>query len=170
MESVINASEELMRNMTGALELVEELLSLSTQKASFLTAGDAEGLSAAVRTEEDIVLALRELENDRKVKADALAKAIGVFEDNVKLKEIIAKIEDGPCRNGLSELREQLLDATSRLSAQNAKLKELLEMQIGLTDYMLNMLYIPKRRNHSYDQTGGRREETGELSLMDLHI
>jgi flagellar biosynthesis/type III secretory pathway chaperone len=170
MESVKNASEELLLNMTGVLELIEELLNLSKQKASLLTAGDAEGLNTAVIKEEDIILSLHELENDRKTKADALAKTVGIFDKNITLKEIVSKIEDEHDRKGLSEVREKLQEAISRLSEQNAKLKELLEIQIGLTDYTLNMLYIPKRRNHSYDKTGGRSEDTGELSLMDIRI
>jgi flagellar biosynthesis/type III secretory pathway chaperone len=170
MESVKNAADELILNMAGALELMETLLGLSEQKASFLTAGDAEGLSAAVEKEEDIVLSLRDIEEDRKAKADALAKAIGIFDKNITLKGIIGKIDDEQYRKRLSDLRDKLLDAVSRLSVKNARLKELLKLQIGITDYMLNMLYVPKRRNHSYDQTGGRREDTGELSRMDLRI
>jgi flagellar biosynthesis/type III secretory pathway chaperone len=170
MESVINASEELMLTMTGVLELIEELLNISTQKASFLSAGDAEGLNSAVIKEEDIILSLHDLENDRKTKADALAKTIGIFDKHVTLRDIISKIEDESYRKVLSDMRDKLLDTIERLSAQNAKLKDLLEIHIGLTDYTLNMLYVPKRRNHSYDKSGGRSEDTGELSLMDVRI
>lgn len=170
MEAVSNASEDLYVNISKTLGFLNELTEISKDKEAFLTAGDIEGLRGATEKEEDIIVALNKTEKDRKICADALSKAIGLFTKEAALSDIIAHIEDTAMKQRLTDIRHALVMATDKLSAQNEKLGQLLQVQIGFTDYMINLMCIPKKSNHSYDIQGSRREEHSSLSLLDLHI
>ncbi len=170
MEAVQIASEDLCANISTALGLIGALTEISDKKEAFLTAGDIEGLRDASEKEEEIIAALNRTEKDRKIVADALSQAIGLFNKDIKLKDIIENITDSKMRERLTDLRTKLIDAADHLSVMNDKLGQLLQMQIGFTDYMINLIYIPKTKSHSYDIQGSRRDETNDLSLLDLHI
>jgi hypothetical protein len=170
MEAVQVASEELCANITKALELIGELTQISIEKEAFLTAGDIEGLKSATDKEEEIIAALNRTEKDRKICADALSQAIGIFNSEITLKDIVGQLDDSDMKERLTDLRSRLLDAADNLSALNDRLGQQLQLQIGFTDYMINLLYIPKKRNHSYDIQGARQDETNDLNLLDLHI
>ncbi len=170
MEAVQVASEDLCANIAKALDYIGELTEMSKEKEAFLTAGDIEGLKSATEKEEEIIAALNRTEKDRKICADALSQAIGLFNSDITLKDIIEKLDDGAVKERLTDLRIRLLGAADNLSRLNDGLGQLLQLQIGFTDYMINLLYIPKKRNHSYDIQGVRQDETTDLSLLDLHI
>jgi hypothetical protein len=170
MEAVQVASEALCINMTQALNLIGELTAISRDKEALLTAGDIEGLRSATEKEEEIITALNRTENDRKISADALSQAIGLFNSDITLKDIIGQLADSAMKERLSDLRGRLIGAADNLSRLNDKLGQLLQLQIGLADYMINLLYVPKKRNHSYDIQGSRRDEPNGLNLLDLHI
>lgn len=170
MEAARIASEDLCANMSASLGLIGALTDISKEKEAFLTAGDVEGLRSATEKEEEIIASLNRTEKDRKIYADALSQAIGLFNKDITLKDIIENISDSTMRERLADLRNKLIDASSHLSQINDKLAQLLQLQIGLTDYMINLLYIPKSKNNSYDLQGARRDDTNNRSLLDLHI
>jgi flagellar biosynthesis/type III secretory pathway chaperone len=170
MEAVHIASEELCAHITKALGLLGELTAISEEKEAFLTAGDIEGLRNVTEKEEEIIAALNRTEKDRKICADALSQAIGLFHNDATLQDIIAGLPDSAMKERLTDLKEKLVGAADNLSRLNAKLAQLLQVQIGFTDYMINLMYVPKRKNHSYDIQGARQDETSDLSLLDLHI
>ena len=170
MEAVQIASEELCANITKALDLIGELTEIAKEKEAHLEAGDIEGLRSATEKEEEIVAALNKTEKDRKNCADALSQAIGLFEGEITLKDIIEMLSESTMRERLSELRNRLLDAAVNLSHLNDRLGQKLQLRIGFTDYMINLLYVPRKRNHSYGVQGGRKDEAGNMNLLDLHI
>lgn len=170
MEAVQVASEELCAHITKALGHIGELTAIAGEKEALLTAGDIEGLRSATEKEEEIIAALNQTEKDRKISADALSQALGLFNSDITLKDIIGKLTDGIMKERLSNLRSGLIGAADNLSRLNDNLGQLLQLQIGFADYMINLLYVPKKRNHSYDIQGSRKEEANDLSLLDLHI
>ena len=169
MEAVQIASEELCANITKALELIGELTEISKEKEAYLEAGDIGGLRSATEKEEEIVAALNKTEKDRKKCADALSQAIGLFENGTTLKDIVEKLSESAMKERLSELRNKLLDAAENLSRLNDRLGQKLQLRIDFTDYMINLLYVPRKRNHSYNGQE-QKDETGGLNLLDLHI
>ncbi|NLT14817.1 MAG: flagellar protein FlgN [Clostridiales bacterium] len=170
MEAVQIASEELCANMTKALGLIGELTEISGEKEALLEAGDIEGLRSMTEKEEEIIAALNRTEKDRKNCADALSQAIGIFQSEITLNDIIEKLSESTMRERLSELRNSLLDAAENLSRLNDRLGQQLQLRIGFTDYMINLLYVPKKRNHTYDIQGSKKDEAGDMNLLDLHI
>lgn len=170
MEDVALASEELLVIMHKSLGLLRELVELSKEKESYLISSDIEGLRNATEKEEELIAALALTENDRKIEADALSQAIGFFDKDIKLRDIIDHIGDPPLRERLAEIQNKLTESINVLSAQNEKLKQLLMLQIDVTDYMLRLLYTSKSRNQSYDVQGCRKEVSNELSMLDLHV
>lgn len=170
IEAVQHTSDELCAAMQKALDLINELVDISKAKERYLTAGDIESLRTATEKEEDIMVALGRVEKDRILKADALSQAIGLFNTNLTLKDIIGQIPDNTVQERLSGLRKGLLESADRLSASHELLTELLGLQMSYTDYMLNMIYTPKSKNLTYDIQGSRNDDSGSLSRFDLHI
>lgn len=170
MQAAQIVSDDLYPNMTRALSLIGMLTDISKQKEAFLTNGDIEGLRNATEKEEELIAALNRTEKDRRICADALSQAIGLFNEDITLKDIVEKITDKEMRERLSALRDKLIEAAAQLSARNDRLAQLLQLQIGFTDYMINMQFRPKSRNNSYDIQGSRREDTSNRSMLDLHI
>ena len=170
MDPVRLASEELSTKLAASLEFVRALLSLSREKEAGLQAGDIERLRAATDKEEELITDLKRLDRDREICAGALAKAIGFFGSGHSLSELIAGIGDNPAGGRLDELKNELNEAMATLSSQNEKLRQLLALQIGYTQYMLNLIYIPRSRNNTYGNQGGRMDDASRLSLFDLHV
>jgi hypothetical protein len=170
MEAVLVHSDKLSQNLSGTLELLAALTAISKEKEMFLTGGDIESLRAATEREEELVAELTQKEKEREKCAGALSRAIGLFGKNIKLAELIERIDNDAVRRRLTEQKNSLNDAVRALEAQNGKLAELLALKMNYTDYMLNMIYVPKSRNHTYDVQGSRKDVAGDLSLMDFHV
>lgn len=156
--------------MTRTLETITALAAVSADKEASVTSGDIETLRSATEKEEEIIADLVKLEKDREVFAGALSKAIGIFDSNITLSSLIEKVEDPGIRKALSGLRNKLDEAITALTARNVKLKELLALQISYTEYMLNLIYIPRSKSHSYDIQGARQDVSNDLSLFDVHV
>jgi flagellar biosynthesis/type III secretory pathway chaperone len=170
MEALRTASDELCLRLSMSLELVCALMALAREKETYLTTGDIENLRTATEKEEELVADLGKLEKDRELYAGALSNAIGFFGKGQSLAELIDGIPDSEMRRRLTTLRSQLKDAITTLTSQNEKLRQLLALQIGYTEYMLNLIYIPKSKNNTYDVQGSRTDNASQLSLFDLHV
>jgi hypothetical protein len=163
-------SDDLCANIQRSLELVNALSEISKDKETFVKNGDIEGLRAVTEKEEDMLAELGRVEKDRKRKADDLSQAIGLFNNDAPLKDIIDNIPDQKIRDRLAGLRISLLDAITGLAARNEMLSELIGMRMQYTDYMLNLLYTPQKKNHGYDVMGGRKDEAGRFNMIDINI
>ncbi|SHH83188.1 FlgN protein [Sporobacter termitidis DSM 10068] len=167
---VRSASDELCLNLTRTLELLTALTSIAAEKENSVSAGDIENLRAATDREEELIVELKRLEKDREICAGVLSRAIGLFDTNVPLSSVIARLTDNRAKTRLTELKNKLGDCVTALNSQNDKLRQLLALQINYTEYMLNLIYIPKTKSNAYDVQGSRRDVSGELSLLDLHV
>jgi flagellar biosynthesis/type III secretory pathway chaperone len=167
---VESTAEELCRSMEKALELIGRLTETADTKAASLTAGDIEGLRTAMENEEELIAALDDTEKDRMIKADALSQAIGLFSQNVRLSELVASIPNCVLSERLKRLGESLTSAVAALTVKNGTIKELLQLQIGCNDYMLNMLVTPKEKNNAYNIKGNRRENKADRGFLDFHV
>lgn len=170
MEAVKLASDDLCANMTTALNLINELTELSKLKETHLIAGDIEELRSLTEKEEELIAALGINETSRKLCAETLSKSVGLFGEDVSLGDIVEKIDVEATRALILNLRDTLISSMKTLFVRNEKLGELLQLQIGYTDYMLNFLYIPKSKNNAYDLQGNRKNENNNLSLLDFHV
>ncbi len=169
MDAVRIATAELCLNMSKTLDLLSALTEISKEKETFLAADNIEQLRAATDREEEFIAELGQAERDRDICTGALSKAIGFMGKDVKLGELIAGIKDIEIRRQLTSQRSVLTAAMNTLTAQNEKLNQLLALQINYTEYMINIMYVPKSRSNSYDIQGSRRDMTNQMSLYDLH-
>jgi flagellar biosynthesis/type III secretory pathway chaperone len=167
---VESASEDLCLSMEKALELIGRLTETADNKAGCLTAGDIEGLRVAMEDEEELIAALDQIEKDRMIKADALSQAIGLFSQNIRLSELEKAIPDRLLGERLHQLGERLTSAVTVLTEKNGTLKELLQLQIGCNEYLINMLVAPKEKNNAYNFNGSRKENQTDRGFLDVHI
>ncbi|MEL4106748.1 flagellar protein FlgN [Oscillospiraceae bacterium WX1] len=170
MKELSQIAETLLDGMAGSYDLLCQLQEIAAEKETCLTTGDIEGLRRVTEQEEELLQVLNHEEKERAKNAEALSQAVGVFDKNTRLKEIVEKIEDTALRSRLDKARERLVEAISVLTSRNDRLEALLQQQIGYTDFMLNLLIRPQKTTHTYDGQGSRQEESGSLGLLDFHV
>jgi flagellar biosynthesis/type III secretory pathway chaperone len=170
MEAERLLTDELCLNLTRTLELLSTLSSVSVDKEAYLTSGDVEKLRAATEKEEELLADLGKLEKDRDNCAGALSKVIGIFDKNAPLSSLIERLTDPEIKKKLTGLRKSLNEAVIKLTERNGKLSQLLSLQISYTEYMLNLIYIPKTKGRSYGIQGARQDVSNDLSLFDVHV
>lgn len=169
MKAVIEIADDLLLTIQQELQLVSELIKSAEEKEAVLTVADVERLNEVLEKEEDVVIALRAKEEERKVTAEALASALFIPEKDVQLKKLIEHIDDPHCKERLSNAKDKIVNATERLSFHNAKVKELLNYQIDYSDFMLHLLYVPQSTNNFYNMQGSAEGQTENLSRLDYH-
>ena len=169
MEAVNQASESLLRSLTDELDLVCVMQKLAGDKEACLVSGDVNRLNHLLEQEEELVSALNNQEDKRKAGADSLASALGISGQNLTLKAMISLIADPGIQRKLSVARQRLNDAIEQLGVINARLKELLKVKLDYTDMMINLIFTPKKKNNTYNNFGGRTDETDSLYLLDYH-
>jgi hypothetical protein len=169
MDTAKHAAEALCLNMEGILNIIGALAVLSDAKEAYVISGDIENLRAATEKEEELLADLGKLEKDRESLAGALSKAIGIFNKNVALSSLIERIEDPGIREKLGGLKNRLGEAVGALNAKNDRLKELLRLQMGYTEYMLNMIVVPRSKGRAYNHQGAR-QDAANISLLDVRV
>jgi len=169
MDTVKHASEALCLNLAGILDTINTLAALSAEKEAYVISGDIENLRAATEKEEELLADLGKLEKDRENIAGALSKAIGIFSKSVTLSSLIERIEDPGVQEKLSGLKDRLGEAVGALNAKNDRLKELLRLQMGYTEYMLNMIVVPRSKGRTYDPQGASQDAVN-ISLLDVRV
>lgn len=169
MDAVKHAQEALCLNLSEILNTVNALAAISADKEAYVISGDIENLRAATEKEEELLADLGKLEKDRENLAGALLKAIGIFNKNATLSSLIERIDDPGVREKLSGLKDKLGEAVGALNAKNARLKELLRLQMSYTEYMLNMILVPRSKGRTYGFQGAGQDATN-ISLLDVRV
>lgn len=167
MEQVKKASDDLLCSMEQELKLVADLIGFAQQKEALLTASNAEVLNTVMEEEEETVFALREKEEERKGKAEALAQALCIPGPDAHLKTLLAHVDDPACRQRLADIGDEMKAAMKKLSLRNKKVRELLDVRTGYTEFMLNLLYSAQNRGGLYNMQGNREDKAGQTSRLD---
>lgn len=169
-DTAVNLAEELLLVMTQIMELLNGLIICAKEKEALLTSQDVEGLIPLREKEEQLIAELGNREDERSEIAQKLASVVGVESLMPQLDQLIEKISDSSCKARLSSAKEIMAEKIKLLSLLNAKNSELLKYQINYTDYMINLLLVPRSKSVFYNVQGSRNEESRNISLLDCHI
>lgn len=167
MEAVKKASDVLIQIMGELLDNINDMLAIAKKKETLLIKADVDRLSSVLVKEEELACDMREKEKELKDQAEILASHLGVTEKNIGLKALIELTEDPSCREVLETTRRKITDSATQLSLYNEKAKELLGFQLDYIELMLNLLLVPKSKNHSYNMQGSREDDRNELSILE---
>lgn len=170
MKDVLKATDELVSVLRRTGELIDLLLESSGQKEEFLKSDEIVELNDLLSKEEDVVSALGDNEKARQSSTETLAAAVKVSGEDVSLRELCEAIEDPELRTKLEGAREELARKTEQLTQQNVRVRELLQFKLNYTNYLINLLYIPKTNMFSYNVQGDKEDEGDKLNLMDVRV
>lgn len=170
MQNILKATDDLVVVLNRTGELIELLLESSNQKEEFLKSDEVVELNDLLSIEEDFVSALSQNEQDRIMSSEALAAALEIANKDASLKDLCEALNDPSCKSKLGTAREELAEKTQRLMQQNAKVRELLQLKLNFTNYMINLLYIPQSNMVSYNVQGDKEDEGGKMNLMDVRV
>ncbi len=169
-EAVVGAAEELLSVMDDITGILSSLYACAKEQETLLTSQNIEGLMALREKEEDYISELSRGEEERIKAAALLASALGAESAGVNMDQLIGNMDDLKCKARLLNAKNLMADKVKSLSLQNAKNRELLNYHIGYTDYMINLLLVPRSRSNFYNVQGVRKEESRNINLLDFHI
>ncbi len=168
-ETASVAAEKLLSVMAEMMETLNSLLACSREQETLITSQDIEGLNALREKEEELISEMGIQEEERGKAAAALASALGV-EISAHMDQLIANIGDLQYKSKLLMAKKNMAEIVDSLSKQNAKNGELLKYHINYTDYMINLLLVPRSRSNFYNVQGVRKDDSRNLNLLDFHI
>ncbi len=169
-EAAVGAAGKLLSVMSDIAGILDSLLACAHEQEFLITSQNIEGLAAIREKEEELATELGRREEEREEAAAVLASAIGDESAKYHMDQLIACVDDPQCKVQLLNAKNSMAEKVKNLSLQNAKNTELLRFNINYTDYMINMLLVPRKRSNFYNVQGYRREESGNLNLLDFHI
>ena len=168
-ETAVIAAEKLLSVMAEMTETLNNLLAFANEQETLITSQDIEGLAALREKEEELISEMGRQEEERAEAAAALAYAVGV-EKGANMDQLIANIGDLQYKSRLIVTKKTMAETVATLSKQNAKNGELLKYHINYTDYMINLLLVPRSKSNFYNVQGVRKDDSRNLNLLDFHI
>lgn len=168
--AAVGAAEGLLSVMTEITGILDSLLACVREQEKLLASQNIEGLMALREKEEEFISELGRTDGERIEAASAFAHSLGIDGESVRIDQLIDKTDDRAYKTRLLDAKSTMAELVKSISKQNAKNRELLNFHIGYTDYMINMLLVPRSRSNFYNVQGTRNDESGNLNIMDLHI
>lgn len=148
--------QELSRLLAGMIGIYRQLLLLSQQKQQELVKGSIDELAALVRQEEQLILRLSRLEEERYRCAEGLVALLGLPE-GVTLGEILAAVP-GEERQVLEGQQDELVRLLDQMAALNRENVGLINQALRFVNSTMDALTQDPRTTYQADKemkTGG---------------
>ena len=169
-EAILGAAGKLLSVMDEITGILNSLYACAKEQETLLTSQNIEGLIALREKEEEFIFELGRSEEERIEAAALLASAVGAQSPKSTIDQLALNIEDAECKAKLISAKTIMADTVKELSMQNAKNRELLNHHINYTEYMINLLLVPRSRSNFYNVQGARKDESSNINLLDFHI
>lgn len=171
MNPVAQATASITDILRKEQELMKQLLHFAQMKEAALHENDTAKLMETVPQEEELAHTFHELEKERLARSDELARAAGITETELPMREVIEKLSDPVCTRCLRQVRQELLDVVHALTEQNEKVAILLEQQRDCNEFVLQMLLSDQDPTPYYDGNGEKQEQSsGDRGIYEVYI
>lgn len=153
-------------------EVQSALLALACQKRDAIVKNDTELVTEIVKKEYLLLSKMNKIELKRAPLMDAACRQLGKPVSEVSFSDLIS-CAGGGSRPKLETLQAELLDILTRLKAQNAENKGLIEMQLEYTETMLNVFGWSEDPINNFYGTDGRSssaEVSSGSTLFEVEI
>ena len=149
------------------------LLGLAKEKRAAVLGNDTEKLMGVVEQEYQILSQMDKIGKLWAVEMEAACDALGMSDETMTLRDLIAYTEDGAQKERLQRLHADMADTLDALKKQNMENRQLVEAQLMYTEMMLNILggsVDPLNNFYGTDGRSSDAEITRGSSLFDTEI
>ena len=133
--------ETLIQVLNEECEVYSDLVDISNEKTQIIVANDIEKLQKITDQEQDILTTIANLEHKREEATKVIAMVLGKNTKGVKLRDVIGFMEGQPdIQEQLSDVHDRLLHVVKRLSEINKHNSVLVNDQLEMIQFNLNVL------------------------------
>lgn len=158
--------DNLIKVLDYENRLYRQLFSISESKSDIIINGEIESLQAAIADEQRLAADLNKLTEAREQIVGQIGKKTGKAVKDVIVTDIISELPEEQAKK-LSAVKDKLKDTISKLKAQNALNKKLLQNALDYVDFSLALLTESVPQTTQYDRKG---YEPGRKSRVILDI
>ncbi|MDR4890000.1 flagellar protein FlgN [Fredinandcohnia sp. QZ13] len=159
------STEILINLLEKILLLHKKLYTLSEQKSEILKKDDIEALSAHMKDEQQYILAIKQLENERIAVVKKLFGDQYIDENAYTLSNVIDHSEE-PNKSILSKLQKEITNTVSELRERNHLNQQLTNQSLQFVNMTLDMIY-PTERNVNYGNPLSNQSKKEHRSMFD---
>lgn len=161
MDIVVKNAGELAQVLTRMQEVSLQLMQCALDKESALRADNIKQLKDIVEQEEDILGEFSVLEKKRIAQTVELAKALGLSEETVSLRQIAEKLQQEDVREELLQTGARLGETVSELRDKNIVLTEIINLKNDYAGVMLEALTVGRETTRNYNASGSLDSQRG---------
>ena len=133
--------ETLIQVLNEECEVFDQLLAVSQEKTRVIVANDIERLQQITDKEQDVLTTSTNLERRREEATVDIATVLGKNPKGVTLTDVIGYLEgQQEMQNRLADVHDRLLARVKQLSAENQHNAMLVNDQLEMIQYNLNVL------------------------------
>ncbi len=158
--------DNLIKVLDYENRLYRQLFSISESKSDIIINGEIESLQATIADEQRLAADLNKLTEAREQIVGQIGKKTGKAVKDVIVTDIISELPEEQAKK-LSAVKDKLKDTISKLKAQNALNKKLLQNALDYVDFSLALLTESVPQTTQYDRKG---YEPGRKSRVILDI
>ncbi|MFD1736801.1 flagellar protein FlgN [Bacillus salitolerans] len=141
-------AENLMNTLTKLLRLHQSLLQVSEKKSEIVKQNDIDALSLIMKDENKHVLAINQLEEERKLLVAKVMSGHPFDQESPTLSDCI-KIVNEEQGEKLAELQQELLEVLGRLQEVNKLNQQLVHQSLQFVNLNIDMLR-PQQVEYNY--------------------
>jgi flagellar biosynthesis/type III secretory pathway chaperone len=161
--------ERLMAIMEKELVFFKNFLKGSREKTEFIVQRNTEELQNLTKEEENWILNLKELEEDREDCIREVAESLGI-QDEFPLSDMISFLEDDKARE-LTQMKDQLSNLILEIKNINEVNANLLKNSLEYVDFLLNIVSQSSDvSDNSYGSGGKLAENSEKRRVMDFKL
>lgn len=158
--------DNLIKVLDYENRLYRQLFSIAESKSDIIINGEIESLQATIADEQRLAADLNKLTEAREQIVGQIGKKTGKAVKDVIVTDIISELPEEQAKK-LSAVKDKLKDTISKLKAQNALNKKLLQNALDYVDFSLALLTESVPQTTQYDRKG---YEPGRKSRVILDI
>jgi|YNPMSStandDraft_1061717.scaffolds.fasta_scaffold07151_1 predicted XRE-type DNA-binding protein len=167
-----NEASSILKSLVGVLKqeaaIYEELLAMSKDKTHVIVKGKIQELEQIVKSEQDYILKLSELENERETFVDRLSAIKGTKAEELTISAI-TQMFAGKEAEELFIVQQKLMETIQSLSETNELNEKLIQSSLDYINFTISLITTAGDDDNSYD-TNASLKAPKSKSLLDMKI
>ncbi|WP_456277626.1 flagellar protein FlgN [Bacillus sp. AK128] len=154
-------SEKLIHCLEKILKLHESLYKIALNKTEIIKSGDVDSLTSVIQNENKHIMALNQLEEERKTFVLKLASGHQFEGEEPTLSDVIP-LCDSSNQHALLEIRQKLSHQLHELKRVNQLNQELIFSSLQFVNYSIDLL-MPRKESMNYHNSN-QKGQAGQTS------
>ena len=161
--------DRLIQNMMQEREIYKELLEISERKKQVIVDNEIKELEKIVQIEQESIVQIGRLENDRQEIIDAIAAEKKVPPETITISTLISWAPEGMARR-LDSIKQEFEDIIKKQKDLNRINEKLLKINLEYVDFAINFLAGSQSSASVYGEKGQAAKVQQSRNLFDKKV